>query len=183
MIETVTAQTGETPQEVIADNAYCSQWNLEYVSANGTDAYVVTDRLRLDAPVPAGRGPVPKNATLTDRTRRKARTKREVAAHRRRKSIVEPVFGQMKVILLAPRASADSPNVVSRNGAWHRSRLRVRRKWPIRGGDRLGTSQRAPYSGTTGAWTADGTTAAMSASGSVASPGARRSTPSAGGPS
>jgi transposase len=96
MIETVTAQTGETPQEVIADNGYCSEGNLEYVSAHGIDAYVATDRVKHDAPVPAGRGPLPKNATLTDRMRRKVRTKCGAAVYRRRKAIVEPVFGQMK---------------------------------------------------------------------------------------
>jgi hypothetical protein len=96
MIETVAAQTGETPHEVIADNGYCSEANLEYVKAHAIDAYVATDRLKHDAPIPAGRGPLPKDATLTDRMRRKVRTKYGAAVYRRRKAIVEPVFGQMK---------------------------------------------------------------------------------------
>jgi transposase len=96
MIETVAAQAGDTPPEVLADNGYCSDANLEYVTAHVIDAYIATDRLKHDVPLPAGRGPLPKDATLTDRMRRKVRTKRGAAVYRRRKAIVEPVFGQMK---------------------------------------------------------------------------------------
>ena len=96
MIETVAAQTGETPQEIIADNGYCSDANLEYVRAHAIDAYIATDRLKHDAAPPPGRGPLPTGATLTERMRRKVRTTRGAAVYRRRKAIVEPVFGQMK---------------------------------------------------------------------------------------
>jgi transposase len=96
MIDTVAAQAGERPPQVIADNGYCSEANLDYVTAHAIDAYVATDRLKHDVPVPAGRGPLPKDATLTDRMRRKLRTKRGTAVYRRRKATVEPVFGQMK---------------------------------------------------------------------------------------
>jgi transposase len=97
MIETVVAQAGETPQEVLADNGYCSEGNLEYVKAHGVDAYIATDRLKHDAPrIPAGHGPLPKTATLSDRMRRKLRTKRGAGVYRWRKAIVEPVFGQIK---------------------------------------------------------------------------------------
>ena len=96
MIRTVAAQAGEIPQQVIADNGYCSKANLDYVTAHAIDAYVATDRLTHDVPLPTGRGRLPKDATLTDRMRRKVRTKRGAAIYRRRKAIVEPVFGQMK---------------------------------------------------------------------------------------
>jgi transposase len=96
MVETVVAQAGETPHEVIADNGYCSDANLAYVSAHAIDAYIATDRLKHDVALAPGRGPLPKGATLTDRMRRKVRTKRGAAVYRRRKAIVEPVFGQMK---------------------------------------------------------------------------------------
>lgn len=96
MIAIVAAQTGQMPQEVIADNGYCSDANLEDVRAHAIDAYVATDRLKHDVAPPPGRGPLPRGATLTERMRRKVRTKRGAAGSRRRKAIVEPVFGQMK---------------------------------------------------------------------------------------
>jgi transposase len=96
MIETVAAQSGVSPQEVLADNGYCSEANLEYAAAHDIDAYIATDRLKHDAPLPPCRGPLPKGATITDRMRRKLRTKRGADVYRWRKAIVEPVFGQIK---------------------------------------------------------------------------------------
>lgn len=96
MLETVAAQSGETPQQVLADSGYCSDANLAYVAAHEIDAYIATERLKHDAPLPPRRGPLPKSATLTDRMRRKLRTKRAADVYRWRKAIVEPVFGQVK---------------------------------------------------------------------------------------
>jgi hypothetical protein len=96
MIETVVAQAGDSPDEVLADSGYCSDANLEQVAARGVDAFIATERLRHGAPPPAVRGPFPRGATLTDRMRRKLRTKRGGASYRRRKAIVEPVVGQIK---------------------------------------------------------------------------------------
>jgi len=97
VIEVVAAQAGETPQEVLADNGYCSEANLEYVKAHEIDAYIATDRVKHDAArMPAGHGPLPKTATLSDRMRRKLRTKAGADVYRWRKAIVEPVFGQIK---------------------------------------------------------------------------------------
>jgi transposase len=97
VIEVVAAQAGETPQEVLADNGYCSEANLEYVKAHEIDAYIATDRVKHDAVrMPAGHGPLPKTATLSDRMRRKLRTKAGADVYRWRKAIVEPVFGQIK---------------------------------------------------------------------------------------
>jgi transposase len=96
MVETVVAQAGEAPEAVLADSGYCSDANLAQMSARGVDAFIATERLRHGVPTPAGRGPLPKGATLTDRMRRKLRTKRGGRIYRRRKVIVEPVFGQIK---------------------------------------------------------------------------------------
>ena len=96
MIETVAAQSGEAPQQVLADSGYCSDANLTYVAAHEIDAYIATERLKHDAPLPPCRGPLPRSATLTDRMRRKLRTKRGADVYRWRKAIVEPVFGQVK---------------------------------------------------------------------------------------
>jgi transposase len=96
MIETVAAQSGEMPHEILADSGYCSDANLAYTAAHGIEAYIATDRLKHDAPGPPCRGPLPKDATLTDRMRRKLRTTRGAEVYRWRKAIVEPVFGQIK---------------------------------------------------------------------------------------
>lgn len=96
MIETVAAQSGDTPHQVLADSGYCSDANLAYVAAHDIDAYIATERLKHDVPLPPCGGPLPKGATLTDRMRRKLRTKRGADVYRWRKAIVEPVFGQVK---------------------------------------------------------------------------------------
>jgi transposase len=96
MLETVVAQAGEAPDDVLADSGYCSDANLEELATRGIEAFIATERVRHGVPVPARRGPLPKGATLTDRMRRKLQTKRGGAVYRRRKVIVEPVFGQIK---------------------------------------------------------------------------------------
>jgi transposase len=96
MIETVAVQSGDGPDQVLADSGYCSDTNLAYAVAHDIEAYVATQRLKHDAPLPPCRGPLLKDATLTDRMRRKLRTKRGAGVYRWRKAIVEPVFGQIK---------------------------------------------------------------------------------------
>jgi transposase len=96
MIETVATQSGGTAHEVLADNGYCSDANLAYAAAHDIDAYIATGRLKHDVPMPPCRGPLPHGATITDRMRRKLRTKRGADVYRWRKAIVEPVFGQIK---------------------------------------------------------------------------------------
>lgn len=97
MIETVVAQAGEPPAQVLADTGYCSEASLAYTATQHLDAYVATQRRKHGTPVPrCPRGPLPKTATLTDRMRRKLQTQQGRAIYRRRKAIVEPVFGQIK---------------------------------------------------------------------------------------
>jgi hypothetical protein len=47
---------------------------------------------------PAPRGPVPKNATAKQRMARKLKTKKGAEIYKRRKAIVEPVFGQIGTV-------------------------------------------------------------------------------------
>jgi len=96
MITTVTAQAGEAPQEVLADSGYCSDANLTTPATAKVDLYIATGRLRHGQAPPCPHGPLPKNATPTDRMRRKLQTKRGKEVYRWRKAIVEPVFGQIK---------------------------------------------------------------------------------------
>jgi transposase len=96
MIETVAAQAGEAPREVLADSGYCSDATLVTLATADVDLYIATGRLAHGDPPPCPRGPLPKGATPTDRMRRKLQTKRGRDVYRWRKAIVEPVFGQIK---------------------------------------------------------------------------------------
>ena len=97
MIAAVMAQSGEAPRQVLADSGYCSEDNLRYTGGTEIDAYIATGRIKHSDPDRrCPRGPLPKDATLTDRMRRKLQTKRGQAIYRLRKTIVEPVFGQIK---------------------------------------------------------------------------------------
>ena len=86
------------PRMILADAGYCSEDNLQEISDAEIDAVVATGRMRrnervLDIP----RGPIPRDATQRERMARRLRTKAGRADYARRKAIVEPVFGQMKV--------------------------------------------------------------------------------------
>ena len=62
------------------------------------DVLIATGRLKQDEQVPAApRGPIPKDATVKEKMARRLRTKKGKADYARRKAIVEPVFGQVKV--------------------------------------------------------------------------------------
>ncbi|MFV1971620.1 MAG: IS1182 family transposase [Acidimicrobiia bacterium] len=86
------------PDMFLADAGYCSEDNLEELADTGIDAVVATGRVRRNERVPdTPRGPIPKDATRRERMARRLRTKAGRADYARRKAIVEPVFGQMKV--------------------------------------------------------------------------------------
>ena len=86
------------PRQMLADAGYCSHDNLTALDDQDVDVLIATGRLKHGEVVPAApRGRIPKNATRTERMARRLRTKRGRAAYARRKAIVEPAFGQMKV--------------------------------------------------------------------------------------
>ena len=106
LIPMITAATGNlgdagidaAPNMVLADAGYCSEDNLEEISDAEVNALVATGRIRRNERVPdTPRGPIPKDATRRERMARRLRTKAGRADYARRKAIVEPVFGQMKV--------------------------------------------------------------------------------------
>lgn len=102
MIEVVEQQSGQRPEEVLADSGYCSEENLQQLAAVGDpkqriEGYIATGRDKHgDGPQPCPRGPLPKGATQVERMRRRLQTKAGRAIYARRKVIVEPVFGQIK---------------------------------------------------------------------------------------
>jgi transposase len=97
MITTIARQSGETPTQVLADAGYCSDENLAAIATTGIDAYVSTRKQKHgDRPGPCPRGPLPRTATRVERMTRKLLTKAGAAVYARRKTLVEPVLGQIK---------------------------------------------------------------------------------------
>jgi transposase len=94
--EQVKANTGRKPEEVSADSGFYSEANAEYLSDEGIDAYVATEKMKHGERPPSPRGPIPKHATPKQRMQRKLRTKKGRETYARRKTSVEPVFGQIK---------------------------------------------------------------------------------------
>jgi transposase len=102
MVAVIEEQSGQRPEEILADSGYCSEKNLEALDSEKNterriDGYIATERQQHDEyKQPCGKGPLPKGATRTDRMRRKLKTKVGKAVYAARKAIVEPVFGQIK---------------------------------------------------------------------------------------
>ena len=103
MTEQVAQNTGQHPDQLLADAGYCSADNLdkaaEVSEQTGTEFLIATGRRKHDEPAPPPpRGRIPKDATRKQRMARKLATKPGRAAYARRKAIVEPVFGQMSIL-------------------------------------------------------------------------------------
>jgi hypothetical protein len=98
MVAIIEQQAGQKPEELLADSGYCSEDNLEHLEkTKSIDAYVATERQKHGKQPPAcKRGPLPKGANRVDRMRRKLQTKTGARIYAARKSIVEPVCGQIK---------------------------------------------------------------------------------------
>ncbi len=96
MVEVIEQQAGQKPERLLADSGYCSDKNLEHLESKGIDAYLATERQKHGAKKTCKRGPLPTGSTRIDRMRRKLQTKAGAAIYAGRKSIVEPVFGQIK---------------------------------------------------------------------------------------
>jgi transposase len=102
MVAVIEEQSGQRPEEILADSGYCSEKNLQALHSEEDaqrriDGYIATERQAHDEyKQPCGRGPLPNGATEVDRMRRKLKTKAGKAVYAARKTIVEPVFGQIK---------------------------------------------------------------------------------------
>jgi transposase len=87
-----------------ADAGYFSEENVKITAEHGLDGHIATGRFKhSEPPAPAPRGPIAKNATPKQRMARKLKTKQGRAVYARRKTIVEPVFGQMQTVQDARR--------------------------------------------------------------------------------
>ena len=80
-----------------ADSGYYSESNVKFAEDKEIDAYIATKRTKHNDPVPKiPRGRPPKDLTVQEKMARKLRTKKGRETYSKRKSIVEPVFGQIK---------------------------------------------------------------------------------------
>jgi len=93
----------QSPEEEAAigaasmDSGYFSEENIGWLEEHEIDGYVATERIKHNERVPeAPRGRPPADLTAKEKMARKRRTKKGRATYARRKSIVEPVFGQIK---------------------------------------------------------------------------------------
>jgi len=92
------ADIDDSPEVVLADAGYCSEANLQWIADTKSNVLVATGRIRRNERVSdSPRGRIPTNATQRERMARRLRTKQGRADYARRKAIVEPAFGQMKV--------------------------------------------------------------------------------------
>ena len=97
MLAAVENQSGQMPTQLLADSGYCSERNLEHLEQKPVDVYIATGSQKHGhQPERCKPGPLPPGATRVDRMRRKIQTKTGAAVYAARKSIVEPVFGQIK---------------------------------------------------------------------------------------
>jgi transposase len=96
MLEQVEANMGRKPDAVSADAGYWSEANATDDAVRGIDLHVATGRVKHGETLATENGPPPASATPKQRMQHKLRTEAGRAIYRRRKVIVEPVFGQIK---------------------------------------------------------------------------------------
>jgi Transposase DDE domain len=102
MVQVIEQQSGQRPDGLLADSGYCSEKNLEHLatadeSGHQIDAYIATGKHKhSEYRQPCPRGPLPKNATRVERMKRKLQTKAGRTVYAARKTMAEPVFGQIK---------------------------------------------------------------------------------------
>lgn len=96
MVKLIEATCAEPPGAVVADSGYYSNANVECMEQRGIDAYVPDSNLARELNL----GHQANDLRATDprhiRMRQKMRTERGTNLYRRRKALVEPVFGVLK---------------------------------------------------------------------------------------
>ena len=96
MLERTITNTSQVPKTLIADAGYWSEDNAKACEQRGVDPHIATGRLPHGQPPPPIYGPIPKDLDAKGRMARKLRKKEGQKIYARRKTIVEPVFGQTK---------------------------------------------------------------------------------------
>ena len=97
MLEQVIALMESKPQQAMADAGYFTEASVTDGRLEGIDLFVAPDKQKHSEEVVVATGPPPlESSSVAERMRSKLRTAEGQAVYRRRKAIVEPVFGQIK---------------------------------------------------------------------------------------
>ena len=97
MLEQVIALMGSRPQQAMADAGYFTEASVTDGRLEGIDLFVAPDQQKHGDEIRVATGPPPpESSSVAERMRYKLRTAEGRAVYRRRKAIVEPVFGQIK---------------------------------------------------------------------------------------
>ena len=76
LIEVVQEQSGQKPEEVLADSGYCSEENLKYLAKRRMEGFVATEKQKHgERNEPCKRGPLPQGASRVERMKRRLKTK------------------------------------------------------------------------------------------------------------
>ena len=112
MIEATEAVVEQIPGQILADAGYRSEANFEHLERNNIDGLIAMGREGKPDKVPVS---TTNQATL--RMKEKLKTADGEAAYRRRKVIVEPVFGWIKRVLGFRQFSFRG--LTRNNAEWH----------------------------------------------------------------
>jgi transposase len=96
-IDGIRRMLGRKPKQVLADAGFWSEANAKELNRRRIDAYIARHRRKHSEPMPvAPRGRPPANLTVEQRMQRKLATQRGRKIYAKRKTVVEPVHGQIK---------------------------------------------------------------------------------------
>jgi hypothetical protein len=98
MVEKGADNAEASPEAVLADSGYWSEEAPDEAEACGTEAYIATGRQPHGKKTPTRSGTPPDTATAQEQMSHKLRTRDGLDRYALRKSIVEPVNGQIKEI-------------------------------------------------------------------------------------
>jgi hypothetical protein len=97
MLKQVKANTGAVPAKASMDAGYFGNDNVVAIEKLGVEAFIPPERRKHgEVAPPAPRGRIPKGLSAKELMRRKLSTIRGRTIYAKRKTIVEPVFGQIK---------------------------------------------------------------------------------------
>lgn len=96
MLRQVEQNTGRKPGDVSADSGYFSMEAVTNEALKDVELYIAVDRQKHGEATETVEGEAPSDATVKEQMQHRLRTEAGKAAYALRKTIVEPVFGQIK---------------------------------------------------------------------------------------
>ena len=96
MVSAIRKNLDAVPDHLSADAGYFSKENVEWLIKEKIAPYIPPKKQKHNQPRVSPRGPITAKMTVSQLMERKLRTKRGQEFYKKRKTIVEPVFGQIK---------------------------------------------------------------------------------------